>query len=112
MCIFMQTNKHTHTHTSAQFYETEAYAPLCETQSAQSVLPPSYEDVMAAEKAILKKYAKMCTSTKCCEHSQLNRSSNPEQSPTDSVHVTEVSSSENPTTDDDNTKPDAVRKYV
>lgn len=29
---------------------------------------------MAAEKAILTKYAKLCTSTKCCEHSQLNRS--------------------------------------
>lgn len=28
---------------------------------------------MAAEKAILTKYAKLCTSTKCCEHSQLNR---------------------------------------
>lgn len=56
---------------SVQFYETEAYAPLCETQSAQ--MPPSYEDVMAAEKAILTKYGKLCTSTKCCEHSQLNR---------------------------------------
>lgn len=28
---------------------------------------------MAAEKAILTKYAKLCTSSKCCEHSQLNR---------------------------------------
>lgn len=89
--------KHTHTHTNTQFYETEAYAPLCETQSAQSVLPPSYEDVMAAEKAILKKYAKICTSTKCCEHSQLNRS-NPEQSPVDGGNGDEMNPRENTST--------------
>lgn len=59
---------------NTQFYETETYAPLCDTQSAQGVLPPSYENVMAAEKAILEKYAKICTSTTCCEHSNLNRS--------------------------------------
>ncbi|XP_055315470.1 uncharacterized protein LOC129575624 isoform X2 [Sitodiplosis mosellana] len=100
-------NQNVDIYTVEQFYgETEAHAPLCETQSAQSVLPPSYEDVMAAEKAILKKYAKICTSTKCCEHSQLNRSSNPEQSPTDSAHIVE-SPRENPMTDDVNAKPDA-----
>lgn len=66
-----------------QFYETEAYAPLCEAQAAQNVLPPSYDDVMAAEKAILNKYAKICTATKCCEHSELHRS-NGQQSPIDS----------------------------
>ena len=99
-----------------QFYgETaEAYAPLCETQSAhQSVLPPSYDDVMAAEKAILKKYAKICTSTKCCEHSQLNRSSNSDQSPSDSAaSVDEQSPRENSTTNDGNAKPDAVSELV
>lgn len=44
---------------------------------------------MAAEKAILNKYAKICTSTKCCEHSQLNRS-NPEQSPVDGGNIDEM----------------------
>lgn len=101
-----------------QFYETEAYAPLCETQSAQ--MPPSYDDVMAAEKAILKKYAKICTSTKCCEHTQLNRS-NGEESPADSANsINVLRSSETATTtattttetDDGIAKPDVVTKLV
>lgn len=75
----------------SQFYETEACAPLCETQSGQSVLPPSYDDLMAAEKAMLKKYTKTCTSTKCCEHTQMNRSNTEASASAGAVHVEESS---------------------
>lgn len=62
--------------TNKQFYETEAYAPLCEPPApplAQGILPPSYDDVMASEAAILNKYAKVCKSQACCEHTRFNR---------------------------------------
>lgn len=105
----MSSHRFLYTHTHTQFYETEAFAPLCETQSAQSVLPPSYEDVMAAEKAILKKYAKICTSTKCCEHSQLNRSNGEHSTNDDGANdnIAEHSAANN---DDNNAKPDAVSR--
>lgn len=74
-----------------KFYETESYVPLCEPTIAQGVLyqanlPPSYEDVMASEKAMLSKYVKMCKSHTCCEHSHLNRS-NIEQTNNDTTNV-------------------------
>lgn len=76
-------------------------------------MPPSYDDVMAAEKAILKKYAKMCTSAKCCEHSQLNRS-NGDESPADNANsIDAISPAENaPATDDGSVKSDVVSKLV
>lgn len=71
----------------AQFYGTEAHAPLCEMPSAQNALPPSYEDVMAAESEILEKFEKRCTSNIWCEHSHSNRS-HPEQTATDNSNST------------------------
>ncbi|XP_031617703.1 uncharacterized protein LOC116337362 [Contarinia nasturtii] len=99
-------NQNVDIYTVEQFYETEAFAPLCDTQSAQSVLPPSYDDVMAAEKAILNKYAKMCTSTKCCEHSQLNRSNADRSSTDDGTNIND-NIAENSTATGNDGKPDA-----
>lgn len=44
--------------------------PLChEAQTATQGLPPSYETVMASEKAFLSKYTEACRSKRCCKHS-------------------------------------------
>lgn len=44
--------------------------PLChESQSVPQGLPPSYETVMASERAFLSKYTEACRSKRCCKHS-------------------------------------------
>lgn len=43
--------------------------PLChESQSVPQGLPPSYETVMASEKAFLNKYTEAFRTKRCCKH--------------------------------------------